>query len=366
MSLAKKQKGAVRPQILRATIELTYGCNLRCLHCYNPTHEARGELTTTKMLNILDELASCGCLWVGFTGGELFTRTDTIQILQYSKELGMVNSISTNATMVTPLLADKIKRLDVHLVDISMYGATPDTYEKVTQIRGSFARFVQGVGLLRERGVPILLKLVPMSINIHEYQEMRQFAIDRGIPHKVALDIFPKVDGSTEPLKYRLKPEQVFKIWKEMEEERAGNVSALPEQETCSGNNPDLSETPFDCSCGKWSVSMTPYGGMNLCLSIYYPGYDLTKGSISEGWKELVEIVASARVSPEYECAECELVKLCTRRTKESWLHTRGFSARCISHYREVARMKKDFLAEPEKSKAGGCNAKTELSETLS
>ena len=70
-------KARSKPQMVRAMVELTYGCNLRCVHCYNPTHQAKNELSTEQVFRILNELAAQGCLWIGFTGGELFIPGET-------------------------------------------------------------------------------------------------------------------------------------------------------------------------------------------------------------------------------------------------------------------------------------------------
>ena len=50
------------------TFELTYGCNLRCVHCYNPTHRALPhELTTSEICMLLNQIADPGVLTVTFT-----------------------------------------------------------------------------------------------------------------------------------------------------------------------------------------------------------------------------------------------------------------------------------------------------------
>src|SRR5688572_11064139 len=94
------EKARQAPQLVQAMVELTYGCNLRCVHCYNPTHEAVNELSTTEIRAILKELADQSCLRVGFTGGELFTRRDAVEILRYARELGFLINVLTNATMI--------------------------------------------------------------------------------------------------------------------------------------------------------------------------------------------------------------------------------------------------------------------------
>ncbi len=118
------------PKLVQAMVELTYGCNLRCVHCYNPTHKAKNERTTEEFCRILDQLAAQGCLWVGFTGGELFTRRDAFEIMGYAKQLGMVLNILTNATLVTPDLADQIKLLEPYVFRFRSMGLQPRPMKK--------------------------------------------------------------------------------------------------------------------------------------------------------------------------------------------------------------------------------------------
>lgn len=340
------KESRAHPHMVRAMVELTYGCNLRCVHCYNPTHQARNELSTKQVLRILDQLAAQGVLWIGFTGGELFTRTDLFEIFRYAKSLGFVISLLTNATLVaTPELADRIRDLGLYQMDISVYGATAPTYEQVTRVPGSWLKFVRGVDLLRERQVPLLLKLVLMKPNVHELDAMLEFATSRDLPYKVTTQIFPRVDGSLEPMEYGLSPEQAFEVWKRLSGEgilRNRTSSPEPEEDSC-GSGGQL----FNCLCGKSSAAVTPYGKMNLCLSVYTPQYDLIAGTVEKGWTELVDLVASAEPGPEYECGGCSLEKNCTRSAKDGWLQQGRVDGPCIPSFRELAEKKSQFLNGP-------------------
>jgi len=340
------QAGRAQPWMVQAMVELTYGCNLKCVHCYNPTHEAKNELSTEQIYRILDGLAAQGCLWIGFTGGELFTRRDVFEIFRYAKSLGFVISILTNATLITPERADQIRALNPYWVDVSIYGATAETYEQVTQVPGSFAKFVKGVDLLQNRGIPMFLKLVLMTLNAHEFEAMREFAVSRRLRYQVGAEIHPKVDGSKEPLAYRLSPEQQFEIWRKisgeqiLENRRPSPEDALSQEEDRCGSAGQL----FDCACGKSSAAITPHGKMNLCLSTYTPQYDLTTGTVAEGWERLVSLVASLKPGQDYKCSGCELARHCTRGTGHGWMEQERFNGPCIPHFRETAQRKAAFL----------------------
>src|SRR2546427_250611 len=171
--LALREKGAQQRVPVRAMIELTYGCNLRCVHCYNPTHQAKDELSTVQITALIDQLAAVGCLELGLTGGEIFTRRDLFEIMAYAKGKGFAITLLTNATLITPERADRIQALHPRSVEISIYGATQETYEQVTRIPGSFQGFLTGVQLLRERTVPLLIKMPVMTLNQHEVEQAK-------------------------------------------------------------------------------------------------------------------------------------------------------------------------------------------------
>ncbi|PYU41972.1 MAG: heme d1 biosynthesis radical SAM protein NirJ, partial [Acidobacteria bacterium] len=65
---------------LSVHFDLTYRCNERCVHCYLD-HDNHGELTTAECLQVLDDLARSGALFLTFSGGEIFLRPDLYEIL---------------------------------------------------------------------------------------------------------------------------------------------------------------------------------------------------------------------------------------------------------------------------------------------
>src|SRR5206468_11496851 len=75
--------------VVNAQIELTYGCNLHCVHCYTDCYNRpdliKREMRYAEVTSILDQLAAEGCLWVCFTGGEIFMRKDFLDIYGYAK-----------------------------------------------------------------------------------------------------------------------------------------------------------------------------------------------------------------------------------------------------------------------------------------
>jgi radical SAM protein with 4Fe4S-binding SPASM domain len=321
---------------VRAVVELTYGCNLRCVHCYNPTHKARGELATEQFYAILDQLAEAGCLEIAFTGGEMFTRRDCFEIFAYAKEKGFAIVFFTNATMIAPAIAEEIKSLAPIMVEVSIYGATRETYERVTRIPGSFPRFLRGVRLLRDRHVPLVVKMPVMTLNQHEVQQARALVEGWGIRFVYCTEIFPRVDGLLEPLQYRLAPQEVIRIDEIMVGSRKWRAEGGGKQDGACQSREGL----FTCMCGRNSLAVTPYGQMNLCVSLPIPAYDLRTGTVREGWRTLVELVDGANAKPgeAYECPTCDLKGHCRQGPMNAWLET-GRLDPCLPYFKELATL---------------------------
>ena len=178
---------------LSGTIEVTRRCPLTCVHCYNnlpmADHEASStELSYAEHCRILDELADAGCLWLLFTGGEIFARRDFLDIYTYAKTKGFLITLFTNGTLITPRIADYLAIWRPFAIEITLYGRTKETYERLTGVPGSYEKCLRGIHLLLERKLPLALKSVAVTVNVHELHDMQEFADELGVHVQVRRD----------------------------------------------------------------------------------------------------------------------------------------------------------------------------------
>ena len=175
---------------VEVSIEVTRRCPLECLHCYNnlPMNDAgarQQELSLEEHRQLLDELVAAGCLWILYTGGEIFARPDFLDIYTEAKKRGFLVTLFTNGTLITPRVADYLAEWRPFAIEITLYGATRETYEALTQIPGSYDRCMRASGC-SERGLPLKLKTVPTTINKHEVYEMQRLAVEEfGVEFKL-------------------------------------------------------------------------------------------------------------------------------------------------------------------------------------
>jgi len=310
------------------TFELTYGCNLRCVHCYNPTHRALPhELTTSEICALLKQIADLGVLTVTFTGGEPSVRPDIGDILQCARRQGLMIHLMTNATRITPSFTHLLREVGVSQINVSIYGATEAVYERMTAVPGSYRQFRQGMLNLAAAALPVVVRMPVTTINCEEIQACRQLVESLYMKFQYCLEIMSSVTGDQTPLQYRLAPDVKVRIDQELLPHRWTDV----QEESCC-----TQQSFIECACGQSRFAITPYGEMNLCTAFPIPCYDLRTGTVEKGWDILKHTVDQARPSHRYECPTCEVRPHCRQGRSDAWLETGDMSS-CLPHFKEWA-----------------------------
>jgi radical SAM protein with 4Fe4S-binding SPASM domain len=296
---------------LSGTIEVTRRCPLTCVHCYNnlpmsDREASSGELSYEEHCRILDELADAGCLWLLFTGGEIFARRDFLDIYTYAKRKGFLITLFTNGTLITPKIADYLARWRPFAIEITLYGRTKDTYERLTGIPGSYEKCLRGIHLLLERKLPLALKSVAVTVNVHELRSMQEFADGLGVAFKFDGMMNPRIDCSQSPLAVRLTPEDCVAL--DLGDPRRVNEWKLvAKQYQGPANPPERADEVYHCGGGVSSFAIDPQGGLSLCVLSQADKFNLRDGSISDGWSSALRHVRARKARTVTKCTACEL-----------------------------------------------------------
>ena len=309
------------------TFELTYGCNFRCVHCYNPARRGPlSELGTKEIFSILDQFADLGVLTVCFSGGEPLLRPDAFDIFRHARSWGLLLALISNASCVTDAVADRLEEFGFCSLEISIYGATKDVYERVTRVPGSYERFLLGLKRLVLRKLPVVVRMPVLVENVAKLSEAKALAGSFKVRFQYCADVTPKTDGDIEPLRHRLCPRDRARLT------LADGGPGI--EQPCPTVNQDF----ISCSCGRSRFAVTPYGEMNLCAAFPIPKYDLRAGTVREGWEVLKQVVDRAQPNERYECPTCGLRARCIQGRNDAWLET-GDMSRCLPYFKELARL---------------------------
>ena len=312
--------------------EITYRCNLKCAHCYQTGPSKEEELGTDKICSILDELAAMNCLYITFSGGEIFLRKDFFDIANYAKSQGFALRLFTNGTLIDEKIADQIKDLNPLTVEISLYGVNPAIHEKITQVKGSHQRTVNALKLLCERNINTVVKSTVMKDNVQEFDRLKEFSKNLGMGFVFTFTVIPKIDGSKEVIKLRLKYDELKEVflsrdWLTEGIEKGGVHSYKPL-----------------CAAGFNSLYISPYGDIFPCVVLREHCGNLKEKSLREIWQaEVFKKLRGINFEDLKECYRCSLSEFCDRCAGVAWLEEGNFLG-CSPNDYTLAKVRKAML----------------------
>jgi radical SAM protein with 4Fe4S-binding SPASM domain len=317
-------------------LEITARCNNGCRHCYinlpaGDIEAKARELTTGELLGIAGQAVDLGAIWCLISGGEPLLREDFEAIYMGLKRKGLLLSVFTNATLVTEEHAALFRAFPPRDIEVTVYGITEATYERVSGRPGSFAAFKKGFDRLLESGVKIRLKAMAMRSNLHEMPAIREFC-ERHTKDYFRYDpmLHGRFDGDTgrnEMIRAeRLTPEEIVGL----ERADAKRFGAL--EKNCDKLiSPEFTHIGcdhlFHCGAGNGSFSVGHDGTFRLCSSLWAPGTtcDLRQVSLREAWEAGVPRVRDMRSRKKEfldTCRKCPLINLCLWCPAHSHLET--------------------------------------------
>ena len=300
---------AVQGQIpLVVHFDLTYRCNLHCVHCYLTGCKKQSECTTEEIKNILAQLAEAGALYLTLSGGEIFLRKDLPEIVREARKLHFAVRLLTNGTLIDDEMVDEIAKWYPEMLVFSVYDLDPSVHDGITKKHGSLVKTLNVISALRERNVPIKISAVLMQSNISGYRRLYNFAKEIGAQFQVDYRITPKIDGSQAPLQYHITDSEAKQVLGDPVFSREYKTTGPDPTQGYSGV---FNEIP--CGAGHMSCYISPYGMITPCVQVPIGCGSLRKKSFLEIWSNSSELKAfrAIRLSDMPKCAKCKLFAYC-------------------------------------------------------
>ena len=282
---------------LSGHFELTSRCNLRCKHCYTILTK-KDKLSTKDIFNIIDQLEDMGTLGLVLTGGEIFARSDIIDILRYLYEKKFILRLNTNGTYIDDNMVNRIKEFkNIYRIHISLYSADPKIHDNITNQKGSFEKTLNSIKLLKEAGFTLRINCSLMQANKDSYKQIKTDIGDKlGIEVHYDPFIYPKDDGSTSNMFQTFNDEQIedFDIFQNRKVDK-------------EEKKPKLCKAAFSF------FSITEDGGLYPCLKMKRcytnPLGNLTKETFRNIWynSDKIKLVRSSLDNKLRNCSICDL-----------------------------------------------------------
>jgi len=302
-------------RVIKAQMELTYRCNLHCVHCYTDPYNDRKffprELTLTEIKRIIDEMAELEILYLNLTGGEIFTHPNFFEIYDYAYRKGFLLMLYTNGTIFTQAIIDRLKRSPPFSIDVSCHSVNEEAFDRFTQVPGSFRQFLKGMELLRPSGLPFCFKTKAMNWNKEEIPQIRRFVESFGQPFRFSTPLSPRLNGDLSPLGYRITPEEI-----QMLGDRLKESSSAQEEEACQDTS-DWTSTPpkrlYRCGCATNTIHISAWGDLGTCVMQYEHRASLRECSLKDAIAKVFAAVRARRYTTDSPCKTCDVYAFCDK-----------------------------------------------------
>ena len=291
---------------LQADIEIIATCNYKCVHCYiAPCAEREDVMSLEQARIIFGKLRDAGTLSLLLTGGEIFTHKQFKEIYLEAKRHGFVIALNTNGYFIGERWANFLAEYPPKIVSISLYGATKETYEAVTQIPNSYERCMRALDLLHERGVKLDLKVPAMTPTAGDIPKLRALGERYGVKFRFDTMIVPQEDGNPRPLNLQLAPEEILDLERNMDPDWTV-LRKYAEPRVGERLNAPI----YQCGAGRTGLAVNVHGGVTTCITSRQVIGNLLEQPFDEIWGALYGKV-ERRFPDGHPCATCKFRGMC-------------------------------------------------------
>lgn len=225
----------------KGSFELTPRCSMRCRMCYMrldpPQIKLQGrELTGEEWISLGRMAAEAGTVDLLLTGGEPMLHPDFVNIYTSLTEMGFLLRIFTNATLVTPEIMALLRERPPQAMEVTLYGASRETYERLGAWADGYDRAIAAVDEMRTFLPSLKLKTTIVRDNAKDYQALRRFAEERALRLEPTLMPFPAVRGAVSTaVEDRLSVDELLTFYEENGIAIAGDGCGAPDPENRKG-----------------------------------------------------------------------------------------------------------------------------------
>ena len=342
------------PQTLKAPVSvvwsLSYGCNLRCMHCYQKaSRPSSDELTLDQQLSIVDQMARAGVSMVVLSGGEPLTNPNLGSLIERIRKYEMAISIDSNGVLMDRSVVESLKRSGVTSVELSLDSVDPASHDRFRGLDGAFEKTLAAIDICSEAGIFTTVATTATALNYAQSSELISLARSHGANRVVFFDLIPAGRGrDIEGL--RLSRRQLLDLMALVKQESSTNgievFTELPQFVVYSsaGNGDSASShaeravsierftvsTFFDCAgrdnvyrrfapylggcpAGRLYCNIQPNGDVTPCM--FMPEYpvagNLKRQPFEEIWNSPTFQVLRDRTRLKGKCRECEFTIVC-------------------------------------------------------
>lgn len=302
LHLYEKMKSGAAKELIPFTVhlELTRRCPFSSLHCYlrDVPVEQEKELSTEEWIGVIDQLHELGAFHVTVTGGELFVRDDSVEILSAIRKRRMALSILSSGAGVSETVATQVADLGPMVWQTTLYG-DETAHDGITGTVGSYRKMVKTARYMKQRGISVRVSAVMTVLGVQHLNLMRDLCVKEGFVLSFNTILMPGLGGTLPPKQLLLSNEQLSAIFDKI-------------------GFPDRKETGPDdapCDAARSVLAINHRGDLYPCIEWRESAGNIHDDTIGEMWSNapLFQCIRSLKNSSLLECLSCEYQPFCHR-----------------------------------------------------
>lgn len=336
-----QRKADARGNPLSGTFELTPICNMNCRMCYihqslQEIHQSDRKLrSVSEWLSLATEIREAGTLFLLLTGGEPFMYEGFRELFGELQQMGFILSVNTNGTMIDEKTADWLAGHSPQRINITLYGASNETYARLCRSPDGFSRAKRAIEMLQERGVNVKLNCSVTPENACDLEKIVEYSNERKLILQATSYMFPPLrrDGNSVGKNERFDPEECARMEARIRFLQRGKEALEKYCNSIERVDPIDDDTLFDCEgdplrcrAGKSSYWITWDGRMLLCGMMDKPYREPFKYGFSNAWDMLKKDGSMIRLPSE--CAACDAKDVCRSCAAMVYTETGTYSKR--------------------------------------
>ena len=190
------RKASITKTPISGTFELSPLCNMDCKMCYIKMSKEKQESiarlrTNEEWLNLAKQARDEGMLFLLLTGGEPFLVKNFKELYIELHKMGFCISINSNGTMIDEEVIEWIKKYPPMRINMTLYGASDETYERLCNNPKGFTQVTKALSLLKENNIQVKLNCSVTPYNKDDLKEMMDFAEEHDLVIQATAYMFP-------------------------------------------------------------------------------------------------------------------------------------------------------------------------------
>ena len=335
-------------------VELTYRCNLKCVHCYNPKDMPSVKIDFDTCKKAIDDAYELGCFRVTFSGGEATLHSHFAELVHYARSKRMSVDIFTNGQT---LARDgefylRIMELYPYRICVSLYSTDKAVHERVTTVEGSFENTFNLIEKLRRDNANVQIKNFLLNINCGDCINVKNFAKRLGATSVADISLIPTIEGDKKTFEYMLDDDALFKLF-------ANPQSPLYVGADYKLFNYEQRKDDSPCLGGFTGLCITPAGEVVVCVSMPLSFGNVNHISLKEIWRAAEQKNPDSalykwrklRVADYTQCHKEEFCKFCSFCPGMGYLENGFMKKSDVLCSQAKAKMKAYFYAKEQSGK---------------